>query len=127
MAEIPLGIVAVEIVCSEGRRGVACTVETDAGVDARLSGDRLRHDAEGAVGELLDTPELFVSACIDWNGSHLLVGGSSQCAVSTFDGNLEVGIAEIAACLVDGRDGPTLVGTMHIVADTGGDVALVRG
>ena len=125
MAEIPLGIVAVEIVCSEGRRGVACTVETDAGVDARLSGDRFRHDAEGAVGELFDTPELFVSTRIGRNGGYLLVGGGGQSTLSTFNGNLEIGIAEIAACLVDGRDGPTLVGTMHIVADTGGDV--VRG
>ena len=110
IAEIPLGIVAVEVVCSEGRRGVASTVKTDAGIDTRLSGDCLRHDAIGTVGELLDAPELFVSACIGRNGRYLTVGGSSQGAVSTFDGDLEIGIAEIAACLVDGRNSPTLVG-----------------
>ena len=63
-AQIPLGIVALEVVLGEGGSGVACGVETVAGVDALLAGDDLRHDAESAVGELLDAPELFVSASI---------------------------------------------------------------
>ena len=124
IAEIPLGIIAVEIVRSEGRCGVTCTVKTDAGVDTFLSGDYLRHDAIGAVGELLDAPELFVSTCIGRNGCHLLVCSSSKGTICPFDGDLEVGIAEIATCLVDRGDGPTLVRTMHIVADTGGNVTL---
>ena len=114
VAEVPLGIIALEIVLGKGRCGVACGVKAILCISAFDTRDGLRHDAEGAIGELFDAPELFVSSCIGRNGGHLLIGCSGEGALSAFDGDLEVRIAEIATCLVDGGNGPALVRTEHI-------------
>ena len=102
MAEVPLGIVAVEVVLGKGRSRVACRVEADARVDTLLSGDYLRHDAEGAVGKLLDAPELLVSTGVGRDGLHLAVGCGSQSALGALDGNLEIGVAKIGALTLNG-------------------------
>ena len=56
LAEIPLGIVAMEIVFGERWIAVALTVDTVFGVDAFFARNLLWHDAIGAIGELLDAP-----------------------------------------------------------------------
>ena len=56
LAEIPFGIVAMEIVFGERWIAVALTVDAVFGVVAFLARDLLWHDAIGAIGELLDTP-----------------------------------------------------------------------
>ena len=93
-------------------------------VDALLSGDHLRHDAEGTVGELLNAPELLVGTGIGGNGDYLAVGSSSQCTLGALDHNLEIGVAKVGTLTLYRAHGPTLVGTEHIVADTSGDVTL---
>ena len=98
VAEVPLGIIALEIVLSKGRCGVACGVKAILCIGAFDTRDGLRHDAEGAIGELFDAPELFIGSSIGWNGGHLLIGCSGEGALSAFDGDLEVRIAEIATC-----------------------------
>ena len=124
VAEVPLGIIAVKVVLGEGRSGVTCRVEADARVDALFSRDDLRHDTEGTVGELLNAPELFVGSSVFRNGLHFAVCCSSQCTLSSLNGNLEIGVAKICALALNGCDGPALVGTEHIVTDTSRDVAL---
>ena len=123
-AEVPFGIVATKIVFSEGRRRITCAVETIFRIGSLNARDGFRHDAISAVSELFDTPELFVSASIGRNSRDLTIGSSSEGAVSTFDGDLEIRIAEISASLVNWGDGPTLMGTVHIVPDAGRDSAL---
>ena len=59
VAEIPLRVVRVEVVLGQGRGAVADGVEHVLGVDAFAAGDGLGQQAECAVGELLDAPQLF--------------------------------------------------------------------
>ena len=56
LAEIPLGIVTMEVIFGERWIAVALTIDAVFGVDAFLARDLLWHDAIGAIGELLDTP-----------------------------------------------------------------------
>ena len=124
VAEVPLRVVALEVVLGEGGGGVACGVEADARVNTLLARDDLRHDTEGAVSQLLNTPELLVSTGVGRNGCNLAVGGSGQCALCTFNHNLEVGITKVSTLTLYRADGPALMGTEHIVADTGRNIAL---
>ena len=59
-SQIPFGVVAVEIKLRKRRIAVA-----DRHQCQRLVATRhlLGHNAERAVGELVDTPELFVGSC----------------------------------------------------------------
>ena len=84
----------------------------------------LRHNTVCSISELLNTPELLVSTSICGNSGYFLVGCSSECTLSTLDSNLEVRITQVTACAVDWSDGPALMRTIHIVADTGRDVTL---
>ena len=56
VAEVPLGVIAVEVIDSECRRGVACGVEAVLGVGPLHAWDGLWHDAVGAIRELFDAP-----------------------------------------------------------------------
>ena len=111
VAEIPLGIITAKVILGEGRCRVACRVEAVVRVDAFLPGDNLWHNTESTIGKLFNAPELLVGTGIGGDGGHLLVGSSSQSAISTLDNNLEVGISEISTLTLDRRDSPTLVGT----------------
>ena len=127
IAEIPLGVVALEVVLCEGRCRITCTVEAELRVYTFDAWDGLWHDAEGAISELFDAPELFVASCIGRNGCNLLVGCSCKGSLSAFNRNLEIWIAEITASCVNGGDGPTLVRTEHIVTDAGRNISLRPG
>jgi len=61
-AQVPLRVVALEVVGSERGGAVARRVEAVARVGCVLSGNGVRHDAVGAVGELFDAPELSLFA-----------------------------------------------------------------
>ena len=93
IAEIPLGIIGVEVPFCQSRSTVGYGVKHILLVDAFLAGDSLRHDAESTVGQLFDTPELFVATGKGRNGLHFQIFGGGQCTVGSFDGNLEVGVA----------------------------------
>ena len=93
IAEIPLGVVALEVVLCEGRCRITCTVEAELRVYTFDAWDGLWHDAEGAISELFDAPELFVASCIGRNGCNLLVGCSCKGSLSAFNRNLEIWIA----------------------------------
>ena len=103
VAEVPLRVVAVEIILGKGRCGVTCRVEADARVDTLLSWDYLRHDAESSVGKLLDAPELLISTGVGRNSLHFAVSCSCQCALGALDGNLEIGITEVGTLTLYGR------------------------
>ena len=123
IAEIPLAVVAAEIVGGKRGGAVGYGIEHQLGVVLLFTGDALGHDAESAVGELLDAPELFVGSCVGRYGGQFTVGGGCQGAVGSLDGDLEIGVAQIASLFGNGGDGPALVRTEHVVATTHGDVA----
>ena len=58
IAEIPFGIIAVEIIFSERGCSVACRIEAEMRVQSICSGDCLGHQAERSIGELLNAPQL---------------------------------------------------------------------
>ena len=80
-------------------------------------GHRLGHDAVGAIGQLVDAPELFGSAGKGGNRHNFTVGGCGQRAIGAGDLDFEIGRAGIAAGVGDGRDGPLLMGPDHVVED----------
>ena len=114
--EVPLAVVAVEVELRKGRGAVGDGDEAERLVAA---GDGLRHDAVGAVGELVDPPELGVGA-VERGALEFAVSGGGKGPVGTLDDDLEVRTAEIAAGLRDSDEGPLLVRAVHIVSDADG-------
>lgn len=125
--QVPLRVVALEVVGGEGGGGVACRIETVAGVEALLSGDGAWHEAVGAVGELFDAPELAVVARKGGDSGEFTIGRRCESTVGSCDGDFVVGTAQVAARIGHGSDGPVLVWTEHIVGAAHADFALRPG
>ncbi len=108
-----------------GKRVIAAIVfaAISLGIHSFLSWNCFWHDAESAVRQLFDAPQLFRRTTELRDCSQFLISRSSQCAVSSSNGNLKVWCAEVSTCIFNGCDGPVLVGTEHIVATTHTDDA----
>jgi len=123
VAEIPLGIVAVEVVFCQCGSTVSSGIQHHLGVHALLARYLLRHDTEGTVDKLLDAPELLRSTRELRNRCYLTLVGSGQCAVCTLNLDLVVRTAEVTACLWNSSNSPSLMRTEHIVANADVDVS----
>ena len=91
IAEVPLRIVALEVVFCQSGRAVGSRIQAQTGVRALDARHVLRHDAEGAVRQLFDAPQLFLGSRKLRNRCQLLIGGSCQCTFCAGNGDFEVG------------------------------------
>lgn len=56
VAEIPFGVVAAEVVVGQRGRAVTCGIEAKTLIDDTCTRNRLRHQTEGSINELLHAP-----------------------------------------------------------------------
>src|SRR6185437_5009664 len=80
---------------------------------------RLRHDAPGAVSQLIETPELLRRVGERRHDCEFVVGSRSQRTIRAGDGDLEVRRSRISAGLGHGRELPFLLCLAQVVTHGG--------
>ena len=85
VTEVPLRVVAVEVVSGQRRSTVGSRIQHECGVDTLTTRNHLRHDTEGTVDELLNAPELLGITSELRNRCYLSIGSSSECTMCTLD------------------------------------------
>src|SRR6185437_14598943 len=119
--EVPTRLVALGIELGKRWSAVA-----DRGQDNLFAGMRhdLGHDAVGAVGQLIDLPQLFGRIGECGNGCEVAVRSGRERTVRPGDGDFEERLTEVAAHVRNRGNRPLLAGANHIIAELQTDVPL---
>ena len=119
LGKIPFGVVATEIEWSQSRCAVAERHQCQGFVGA---GHFLGHDAVGAVGQLVDAPELGILAGKFGFGNDVVPCRGREAARGALDADFVIWSPEVAT-LTRGCDGPFLMRTKHVVTHPHGHLA----